>query len=201
MIKEYIYLKVPEKWKVVYDALLIKMAELGTDLLVECNASCKGVDKEYIACWNMFQAACAAYELKEFKKADTLIKFITTKLNIDIDDYKPLCIYYGTSDTFDINDFEEEVVKENGKYNADIHKLLSIIDNTLIINQDKHYHYIIVPDKVTFIEGKYGIPGFETIINYQTYDVVINDIEHKLYLYYSPVGGFDEKVILKFTTA
>lgn len=200
MIKEYIYLKVPEKWKVVYDALLIKMAELGTDLLVECNASCKGVDKEYIACWNMFQAACAAYELKEFKKADTLIKFITTKLNIDIDDYKPLCIYYGTSDEFNIAEFEEEVVKENGKYDIYPHSLLSIVDNSFIINQDKQYHYILVPYKVTFVGGKYDNENIEIDIEYEEYDVVINDIEYKLYLYSSPVGSISENIILTFTT-
>lgn len=200
MIKEYIYLKVPEKWKVVYDALLIKMAELGTDLLVECNASCKGIDKEYIACWNMFQAACAAYELKEFKKADTLIKFITTKLNIDIDDYKPLCVYYGTSNTFDINDFEEEIVKENGKYDIYPHSLLSIVDNSFIINQDKQYHYVLVPYKVRFVGGKYDNENIEIDIEYEEYDVVINDIEYKLYLYSSPVGSIGENIILTFTT-
>ena len=81
-MEDYIYLKIPVAWKDVYEALLLKMSELGTDLLVECHASCKGVDKEYIACWNMFEAACAVYNLGETNKATTLIKFISTKLKV-----------------------------------------------------------------------------------------------------------------------
>lgn len=198
MLKQYIYLKVPNQWKAVYDALLLKMAELGTDLLVECNASCKGTDKEYIACWNMFQAACAAYELQEYKKADVLIKFICTKLNLDINMYETAEIYYGISNTFDINDFETEVIKPNGKYDLDVHSILSSIDKRFIIHQTDYYHYVVVPENVDFIEGSYGKPGFKTIINYQVYDIVLNNINYKLYLYYSPVGAFNEPIALTF---
>lgn len=201
MINEFIYLKVPEKWKVIYDSLLIKMAELGTDLLIECNASCKGVDKEYIACWNMFQAACAAYEFKEFKKADTLIKFIATKLKINLDDYKHLFVYYGTSEIFDLNDFVLTVANKDSEYKLDIHRFNSIIDNSFFITQNTYYHFILVPSDVTFIEGRYGKGHLQTVINYEEHDVIINDINYKLYLYYSPVGGFDEKVLLTFKTA
>ena len=82
----YIYLKIPTSWKLVYDKLLVKMANLGEDLLKECNASCTGENREYIACWNMFQAACAAFEIGEYSKANTLISFICAKLEISLID-------------------------------------------------------------------------------------------------------------------
>lgn len=201
MFNEYIYLKVPEKWKAVYDSLLIKMAELGTDLLIECNASCKGVDKEYIACWNMFQAACTAYELKEFSKANTLIKFICTKLKINLEDYSVKHVYHCISHTLDIDSFVKDVLNPNGPYNFETHSLLTVIDKTIEINQTDHYQLILIPDddNISIAEAKYGIPGLWSTIEYNKItNIVIDDISYTLYYYYSPVGKFDEKVYVTF---
>lgn len=65
----YIYCVIPEKYKCIYEKLLIKLSDLGIDILKDCGSTCRGVNKNIINCWNMFQAACAAYNLGEEKKS------------------------------------------------------------------------------------------------------------------------------------
>lgn len=77
----YIYLVVPAKYECVYTKLLVKMTDLGIDLLKDCASTCRGVNRQVLNCWNMFQAACTAYELGEVKKADLLINYINASLN------------------------------------------------------------------------------------------------------------------------
>lgn len=79
---KFTYLKVPCKYKCIYNQLLIKLSELGVDILNDCNAVCGGKNKYIITCWNMFQAACASYELGEEKKADLLMNYIKAQLKI-----------------------------------------------------------------------------------------------------------------------
>ena len=78
----YIYLTVPEQYKCVYEKLLIKLSDLGIDIVKDCGATCRGINRSVINCWNMFQAACAAYALGEEKKAHLLIHYINTQLQL-----------------------------------------------------------------------------------------------------------------------
>lgn len=82
MEQDFIYMIIPEDYKYIYDFLLVKLSNLGIDLLNDCSASCKGDNKYIISCWNMFQAACAAYNLEEYAKATLLFNYIKGQLNI-----------------------------------------------------------------------------------------------------------------------
>ena len=77
----YIYLVVPAKYECVYTKLLVKMSDLGVDLLKDCASTCHGLNRQVLNCWNMFQAACCAYEAGEYKKADLLINYVNASLN------------------------------------------------------------------------------------------------------------------------
>lgn len=76
----FIYLTVPYRYNCVYQKLLRKLADLGIDILNDCGATCRGINRNIINCWNMFQAACGAYALGERKKADLLINYINIQL-------------------------------------------------------------------------------------------------------------------------
>lgn len=77
----YIYLVVPAKYECVYTKLLVKMSDLGVDLLKDCASTCRGLNRQVLNCWNMFQAACCVYEVGEYKKADLLINYVNASLN------------------------------------------------------------------------------------------------------------------------
>lgn len=81
--EQYVYLTVPKNYECVYKNILLKLSDLGIDIIKDCTSTCKGYSRQLINCWNMFQAACAAYELGETKKADVLIKYIMGQLQID----------------------------------------------------------------------------------------------------------------------
>ena len=73
---------VPSQFVCVYHKLLVMLSQFGIDMLNDCSATCKGNNKNVITCWNMFQAACAAYQLGETTKANLLINYIKGQLNI-----------------------------------------------------------------------------------------------------------------------
>lgn len=79
-----IYLKIPETYKQVYDALVERMEQYGTDLLNDCSTDCKGSTKNLISCWNMFQSACCSCTKGNYKKSDLLINYINTKLKLGL---------------------------------------------------------------------------------------------------------------------
>lgn len=83
----YIYLDVPSKYNCVYKKLLIKLSDLGVDMIKDCTSTCKGINRQVINCWNMFQSACAAYTLGYWKQADLLINYINSSLQFGCDEY------------------------------------------------------------------------------------------------------------------
>lgn len=83
----YIYLDVPSKYNCVYKKLLIKLSDLGIDMIKDCTSTCKGINRQVINCWNMFQSACAAYTLGYWKQADLLINYINSSLQFGCDEY------------------------------------------------------------------------------------------------------------------
>lgn len=83
----YTYLDVPSKYNCVYKKLLIKLSDLGVDMIKDCTSTCKGINRQVINCWNMFQSACAAYILGYWKQADLLINYINSSLQFGCDEY------------------------------------------------------------------------------------------------------------------
>ena len=90
MIKDnsnYLYLNVPNEYRCVYYNILDTLGTLGEDLLSACTATCKGKAINGIACYNMFNAACACYYLGQVKRARVLISYIKAQLNICCDKF------------------------------------------------------------------------------------------------------------------
>lgn len=83
----YTYLDVPSKYNCVYKKLLIKLSDLGVDMIKDCTSTCKGINRQVINCWNMFQSACVAYTLGYWKQADLLINYINNSLQFGCDEY------------------------------------------------------------------------------------------------------------------
>lgn len=83
----YTYLDVPNKYNCVYKKLLIKLSDLGVDMIKDCTSTCKGINRQVINCWNMFQSACAAYTLGYWKQADLLINYINASLALNCTEY------------------------------------------------------------------------------------------------------------------
>lgn len=83
----YTYLDVPSKYNCVYKKLLIKLSDLGVDMIKDCTSTCKGINRQVINCWNMLQSACAAYTLGYWKQADLLINYINSSLQFGCDEY------------------------------------------------------------------------------------------------------------------
>lgn len=83
----YTYLDVPSKYNCVYKKLLIKLSDLGVDMIKDCTSTCKGINRQVINCWNMFQSVCAAYTLGYWKQADLLINYINSSLQFGCDEY------------------------------------------------------------------------------------------------------------------
>lgn len=102
----FIYLTVPYRYNCVYQKLLRKLADLGIDILNDCGATCRGINRNIINCWNMFQAACGAYALGEGKKADLLINYINIQLKFGCplldEEIEPPVIKAPAIKTFDI---------------------------------------------------------------------------------------------------
>lgn len=79
----FTYLIVPSAYECVYRKLLIKMSDLGIDIIKDCNTTCKGNNKEVINCWNMFNAACCAYNIGRAKEANFMMNYINTSLSFN----------------------------------------------------------------------------------------------------------------------
>lgn len=107
MIKDtekFIYLEIPIDYACTYHKLLTYMADYGIDAIKECDSACKGSNKSIIKCWNMFQAALAAYEIGRKKEANLLIDYVDSQLDI---------IYKKTDFIPELNGYIEPI-DENG---------------------------------------------------------------------------------------
>nr|DAS84092.1 MAG TPA: hypothetical protein [Crassvirales sp.] len=77
---EYVYMTIPAKYICTYHRILIMLADYGVEMLNDCGASCKDGNRQVINCFNMFNAAVAAYKLGQTKVADTIIKYVNSKI-------------------------------------------------------------------------------------------------------------------------
>ena len=79
---DFVYMVIPAKYVCTYHKLLVMLADVGIEMLNDCTANCKGNNKNIITCWNMFQTACAAYQINKTKEADTIIKYINAQIKL-----------------------------------------------------------------------------------------------------------------------
>lgn len=79
---EVVYMTIPADWACIYQKLLVAIAQFGEQMLYDCQASCKNVNKNIVNCWHMFAAAIAAHQLGKDKLANTLIKYIDAQLKV-----------------------------------------------------------------------------------------------------------------------
>lgn len=75
-------MEIPIDYACTYHKLLTYMADYGIDAIKECDSACKGSNKSIIKCWNMFQAAIAAYSIGRKKEANLLIDYINGQLDL-----------------------------------------------------------------------------------------------------------------------
>ena len=78
---EYVYVTIPAEYICVYHRILAMMADYGEEMLKDCKATCTDKNSGVIECFNMFNAAVAAKKLGKESLANTLIKYIKTKIN------------------------------------------------------------------------------------------------------------------------
>ena len=207
----YVYLTVPFKYNCVYTKLLIMVSDLGIDLIKDCTSTCKGVNRQVINCWNMFQAACAAYQLGEEKKADLLINYIIAQLRLECKEAieaKPINVYIGHTNIPPLT-FKEMSVTD---IIALPHVTLDIRDEenqSVIIKQERSIHFVIVPDSVSLDNSEFGdiltttlcreaAPAdgaYRRMINNE----VVDGIHYTVYFFYSSMGSFKEDIKLNFS--
>lgn len=78
---EYIYTTIPAEYVCVYHRILAMLADYGEEMLKDCKASCTDKNSGVIECFNMFNAAVAARQLGQEKKAELIINYIKAKIN------------------------------------------------------------------------------------------------------------------------
>lgn len=76
----YVYTIIPAEWVCVHRKILMMMADYGEAMLKDCKASCSDRNSKIIECYNMFNAAVAAKNIGQDKKANLIINYI--KANI-----------------------------------------------------------------------------------------------------------------------
>lgn len=205
-MNEFIYLTVPIKYKCVYEKLLIKISELGIDLIKDCNIICDCLNKSIITCWNLFQSACASYALGEIKLADFMIDYISKQLNFNCPDLSRF-IFIGHSD---IKPNEFKNISIDSLLNLENIKTYNINDiNDIQFNQENIIHFVCIPNKTVILNNAYFGTTLQTTLwngveNESAYHLIknqiYNGIEYTIYFYYSPVGKFDEVIHLNCTT-
>ena len=76
-----VYLIIPTIWIPIYRKLLVMVSDAGNSILQDCSYGCKGDGSIVFNCWNIFQSACAAYSLEDFKKATFYINYVEKQID------------------------------------------------------------------------------------------------------------------------
>lgn len=84
---KYVYMVIPASYICVYHSILKLLADYGEQMLKDCKATCTHRNSGVIECWNMFNAAVAAYNLgkgnensNNMKLSKLLISYVTAKI-------------------------------------------------------------------------------------------------------------------------
>lgn len=100
------YLKIPLDYVCVYNKLAYCLLAYGIDIIKDCSASCKQVNKDIIEYWNLFQLAIICYDKGDVGKAEYFINYI--KNNLDR--------IYKSDIVQNYNGANNYFLDENGKY-------------------------------------------------------------------------------------
>ena len=176
----YTYLDVPSKYNCVYKKLLIKLSDLGVDMIKDCTSTCKGINRQVINCWNMFQSACAAYTLGYWKQADLLINYINSSLQFGCDEYtsdeKPVFM------TFELNIPISITGAQQIKYN----EATFIIANKEYVVRDSLTIYQVINERENIIASGLSIES-PAKFNELTLDAKVGQV----YIFRASVEGED----------
>lgn len=94
---DYVYTTIPAEWVCIHRKILMMMADYGEAMLKDCKASCTDRSSNTIECFNMFNAAVAAKNIGQDKKANLIINYIKAKINqiykgVDTSEFLTTCI-------------------------------------------------------------------------------------------------------------
>lgn len=157
----FIHLNIPLQYMKVYASILIALSDYGEDMLEDCKASCTDKDSGIIECFNMFNAAIAAFKLGEIKKADTIISYIESTIQLK---YKNIVVPDNIS--FPV---EEENVTINFDFNNPPYfemiegipiplESLEIEGNNIVIGVSSRYTCRFTPENTTDTNIIWDIP-------------------------------------------
>lgn len=176
----YTYLDVPSKYNCVYKKLLIKLSDLGVDMIKDCTSTCKGINRQVINCWNMFQSACAAYTLGYWKQADLLINYINSSLQFGCDEYttdeKPVFM------TFELNIPITITGSQKIKYN----EANFVIANREYVVEDTLTIYQVINERENIIAS-----GLSVNSPVKFNELVLNAEVGQIYIFRASVEGQD----------
>ena len=176
----YTYLDVPSKYNCVYKKLLIKLSDLGVDMIKDCTFTCKGINRQVINCWNMFQSACAAYTLGYWKQADLLINYINSSLQFGCDEYttdeKPVFM------TFELNIPITITGSQKIKYN----EANFVIANREYVVEDTLTIYQVINERENIIAS-----GLSVNSPVKFNELVLNAEVGQVYIFRASVEGQD----------
>ena len=209
MIREilgnYVLLNVPKDYSSVYEQLLIRLSMFGEDLIKDCTATCRGTNRGIFNCWNMFQAACAAYTLGESKKGAFLVNYIIDQLKLNCEKVEPDTI----SNTFfkEVSSVEPKVFETLGIADliqkAKEYNVVSTKNNLFKYMQDDLISYICIPtEKVELVCAKFGTDIHNTLWDSETETGAFRKIEdmdfggtkYTTFFYYSPSSVVDNEI-------
>lgn len=157
---EYVYITIPKDYVYVYKQILFKLADYGEEMLKDCKATCSDRNKSILDCFNMFNAAIAAYNTDQIKLANLIIKYVMAVLNID---------NTIVSETYSDIEINLEYPKASCDGNL-LTPTYSFIQNKIITYADGYEELIPVTNlDEALIDWDSNIPGF----SYQTGKVPI----------------------------
>lgn len=160
--KEYIevnpaqvFLTIPSRYIDVYYKLLMLVADMGKDIVDDCNSICKNNNKTIISCWNLFQSALALHALNDIKQSEFFIHYIRTQLDK---------IYKGTDKNVYMNSIPIPIMEDGmlkGIINFNNNIKIYIVDDCSELPEGYEYVTYIddsgVSQKVLTSDGKYVI--------------------------------------------
>lgn len=126
---QFVYITIPKEYLCVYHKILVMLADYGIEMLKDCKASCTDRNSNVIECFNMFNAAVAAYKLNNTNLANTLITYVKAKIEQ---------IYKGRVDTTFVFPLDEDNNIRSFVSCEDTIKLfINPVDNELFTNTFK----------------------------------------------------------------
>lgn len=152
---EQVFLTIPSRYLDVYYKLLMLVADMGKDIVDDCNSICKNNNKTIISCWNLFQSALALNTLNDIKQSEFFIHYIRTQLDE---------IYKGTDKTVYINTVPIPIIEDGtlkGVINFNDNIKIYIINEYIELPEGYNYVTYIdengISQKVLTSNGEYVI--------------------------------------------